>query len=213
MYNPSPALRKGIATSPLCFHFHRVVLLKILQSVTTTSECFFICVFVAVAARTHHRAHAPTLARRLTYTQTQARTHCPIVTHSSLALYLLAHFDFCYFYAPWHMANTNIHYYAGFLMLFFVIVVLAVVVVALVVNVCPLTSKHALRTLLLSMSWHALRCVALRTKAANRLKATNGICSCQQQQRHRLCFWRLRRLRSSIKTNLTLMWCTVLHIW
>lgn len=174
MYNPSPALRKGIATSPLCFHFHRVVLLKILQSVTTTSECFFYLCFCCGC-----RTHAP--QSTCTNTSTQAHLHANTgahslphwTTHSSLALYLLAHFDFCYFYAPWHMANTNIHYYAGFLMLFFVIVVLTVVVVALVVSVCPLTSKHALRTLLLSMSWHALRCVALRTKAANRLKATN----------------------------------------
>lgn len=163
------------------------------------------------------RTHAP--QSTCTNTSTQAHLHANTgahslphwTTHSSLALYLLAHFDFCYFYAPWHMANTNIHYYAGFLMLFFVIVVLAVVVLHLWLT-CVLLRQNMLYVLCYSR-WADMRCVALRTKAANRLKATNGICSCQQQQRHRLCFWRLRRLRSSIKTNLTLMWCTVLHIW
>lgn len=60
------------------------------------------------------------------------------------------------------MANTNIHYYAGFLLLF--VIVVFPVAVALVVNVCPLTSKHTLRTSLFSMSWLALRCVAHKSR-------------------------------------------------
>lgn len=122
-----------------------------LQQQVTVS---FICVFVAVAARTHHRAHARTLARTLTYTQTQANRRAltaPLNYAQFVGSLFIGSLRFLLFLrALTHGKHKHKHYYAGFLLLF--IIVVFPVVVALVVNVCPLTSKHALRTSLFSTS-------------------------------------------------------------
>lgn len=77
------------------------------------------------------------------------------------------------------MANTNIHYYAGFLMLFFVIVVLPVVVVALVGSVrthanheCNNNNIETCFTYFVTLD--KLTCAALRCVAHKSRKQTEG---------------------------------------
>lgn len=177
-----PLFERVLQLHPYAFTFTVLCYLKYYNPLQQQVSVCFISVFVAVAARTHHRAHAPTLARRLTYTQTQARTHCPIELRTVrwLVIYWLTSIFAIFTRLDTWQTQTFIitpDSWCYFLLLLCCPLLLLHSWVAwghtLTTSATTTTSKHALRTLLLSISWHALRCVALRTKAANRLKATN----------------------------------------
>lgn len=149
------------------------MLLKILQSVTTTSDCC-LNLYYCCGGRTH--APQNTCTNTSTYTQTQAHAHAHTPTRVHTAPLNYAQFVGSLFIGSLRFLlflralthdkhkhkHTNIHYYAGYLL--FVIVEFPAVV-ALAVNVSVLLRQNMRYVLrIFPLSCLALRCVAHKSR-------------------------------------------------